>query len=981
MQTSLETIIRESRTEKGDTYYNFGLLHPVPGTLAVDRGAMDRFWLTYCASVYAIHGPIKLRIDSGCAASTEEAAATTAEAADSFDSGDEGKSDGFDLASETDSSVSGHSAPVPPYKQLNPFGIVERSFAQMAVIADIDIKVDEDTPNLPIRELYTAAQAETVISAYQTVLKIIVDRCTDKMLMCVLLEKQPYNEDVGEHSYRKHGFHLHFPNLFMSKEDQQAHLFPRVQQILTQSKVFQNLGFEDSGKLIDRGVYTVNWLLYGSSKKERAEPYKVTAIYDHRMRQLTLTQAFRDYDLFDGDEEPVADKVPDFASNPSKYMPWILSVVPNGRSIAVVKRNLPPAILEKRVRDLKPKRTETELSAEEIKENIETAKTLLPMVSAARARDRNEWMRMGWLLYCISDGNEEGFQLWNTFSSQDDSYDEAVCVREWQNMTKKGIGIGTLRHYAEMDSPDEYKKFKAVKAKSEVRRAIDGSHNNLAKVLYVMFGDQFVCANYSQDIWYQYQGNRWEQIDGGVYLRQKISSDLGALYAEMGKELAHEMLSSKDDTLRPVYQARQKQVQKMILNLCTATYKNNIMKEAREVFYDSSFTRKLDADPYLIGFENGVFDLKLNHFRKGCPTDFLSKSMPFAFPSFTTNDPKVIFVRKFLEQIFVNPAIRRYFMDVSSDVFQGGNHQKIVQFWTGEGNNGKSIVSMLFEKMLGELSIKMNTNVLTGKKPSAGSANADLARTGGGVRLAVFDEPDPGEMINPGPFKHYSGNDTYFARDLYEGGKNCKEIRPMYKMIMICNKLPEFRNMDAATGRRIIVIPFETLFCRPSDPAPEDPIEQIRLKRFPIDESFADKIPDMVPAFCWLLLEHRKTLKGARVIPNEVRVATENYRKKNDFYKAFISERIVDDEQGSVLLRDLYDEFKSWHRESMPNSSPPTRIDVEEHFSRIWGPSQGPTKKWEGHRRRVAADDQQDALELEPIDVGDGLPMSLPGSG
>ena len=50
---------------------------------------------------------------------------------------------------------------------------------------------------------------------------------------------------------------------------------------------------------------------------------------------------------------------------------------------------------------------------------------------------------------------------------------------------------------------------------------------------------------------------------------------------------------------------------------------------------------------------------------------------------------------------------------------EGGaeRHEKKVYLWTGEGDNGKSITQTFFEKMLGELAIKFNTQYFTGKKP------------------------------------------------------------------------------------------------------------------------------------------------------------------------------------------------------------------------------------------------------------------------
>ena len=50
--------------------------------------------------------------------------------------------------------------------------------------------------------------------------------------------------------------------------------------------------------------------------------------------------------------------------------------------------------------------------------------------------------------------------------------------------------------------------------------------------------------------------------------------------------------------------------------------KNNIMTELAEIYYinnnkDKNFTEKLDINNYLIGFNNGVYDLNNFEFREG----------------------------------------------------------------------------------------------------------------------------------------------------------------------------------------------------------------------------------------------------------------------------------------------------------------------------------------------------------------------------
>jgi P4 family phage/plasmid primase-like protien len=392
------------------------------------------------------------------------------------------------------------------------------------------------------------------------------------------------------------------------------------------------------------------------------------------------------------------------------------------------------------------------------------------------------------------------------------------------------------------------------------------------------------------------------------------------------------------------------------------------MDECMEFFYNDRFKQKLDSDPYLIGFQNGIYDLKLDYFRRGMPEDYISQNMPINYKEYSEDSEEVLEVNTFLEQVFPDKSIRKYFLDVSSDLFVGGNHEKTVVFWTGEGDNGKSVTQSFFEQMFGKLSIKLNTNVITGKKPSAGASYPELARAGNGVRRAVLEEPDSDEMINGGIFKHLSGNDTFFARDLFEKGKDITEIKPMFKLTFICNKLPKIRGADKAVWNRVRVIPFESTFC--STGYPQTYEEQLLQKKFPMNKQFSKKIPYLVEAFAWILLQHRIKIKNQpRIEPDKVRIATEIYQKQNDIYRQFMEENIIEDSTKYISVMDLYLLFKEWYRQSLPGHTVPVKNEMEEYFTKSWGIPI--SKKWKGYRQKTLQDeiDKGEAVILYQNDL------------
>lgn len=843
-------------------------------------------------------------------------------------------------------------------------GIAEKPQHYLPVLGDIDIKVRETNDFKFGEEIHTEKHVRDTIEVYQSVLRKIVEGCSDKHLTCVLLEKPLYRQTKNGNTYAKHGFHLHFPYCFLNKVDQEVHLIPRVKEMLKELKTFEDIGFEDSGDMIDKACCKVPWLLYGSRKESGMDPYLVTKVYNSELNEIKLEDAFKSYHLYDMRERAIKIK-----GKVKEYLPRILSIIPYGRDTSEIKHGLISPLKEK---IQERKKSDKEYNKGTLSQNLEIARKLMPMLSDFRAEDRNEWMTIGWILYNIGDGAPEALDIWCEFSARcEEEYDEAVCIYQWERMTKKDITLGTLRYYASVDSPEKYREFKSERATKFIHDSLSGSHNDIAKVLYAEYGDDFMCASIASKVWFQFIGHKWEQIEDGVFLREKISGEIVDRFSKIGKELLTQLAACTDKGEEAMYNARLKQVQKMMGNLKSAPFKNNVMKECMEVFYDKRFREKLDTNPTFFPFNNGVYDLTLNIFRPGRPEDFISKTSPINYIEFDEDDEKILDVHDYLEKVFPDKSVRQYFLDVSSDIFLGGNHQKHVYFWTGEGDNAKSVTQNIFENMLGKLSIKFNTTVITGKKVQSGSANPELARAGGGVRMATLEEPNSDEMINIGILKNLSGNDSYYARDLFEKGKEGREITPMFKLIFICNELPKLKYSDKAVWNRIRVIPFESTFCRQDDPAPETYEEQLRQKRFPMDKDFGAKIPSMVQSFAWVLLKHRLTIRD-RVEPEKVRMATAIYRKQNDTYRQFIEECITEDVGNVLSLIELYAQFKEWFRESLPGRGLPVKDDVEKYFTKLWDdPEKG--KKWRGYRIRTLQDDidNGEAVILDEEDLVD----------
>jgi len=336
--------------------------------------------------------------------------------------------------------------------------------------------------------------------------------------------------------------------------------------------------------------------------------------------------------MYDNNEKPVLIK-----GRVEEYLPRILSIIPYGRMTNEVKSGLALPLNDKMME--KRSKPSDDYTTQSVSDALKISSKLLPMLAQFRSEDRNEWMTVGWVLHNIGGGSSEALEQWMEFSSRaEDKYEESVCVYEWERMSKKELTLGTLHYYASIDSPELYKKWKNEKSDELVIDSLDGSHNDIAKIMYAEYGNEFVCASIANKSWYQFRDHRWEDIEDGIFLRTKISDNIVRKYSNISMELNNKVMSAPDKAEASMHQIRLKQVHKLISNLKCAPFKSNVMKEAQEVFYDRRFKDKLDQNPYLIGFKNGVYDLKLCIFRPGRPEDFISKCIPIDYKEFDESD-------------------------------------------------------------------------------------------------------------------------------------------------------------------------------------------------------------------------------------------------------------------------------------------------------------------------------------------------------
>jgi P4 family phage/plasmid primase-like protien len=830
-------------------------------------------------------------------------------------------------------------------------GLAERPNDYLPVLVDIDLRLDYD-PDIhgdegTLTHFYNFEHIKKMVSIYQDVLKYILDDYTPSDLTCLVLEKsKPYLSTT----VIKNGFHLHFPYLFLSNHDQDIHLIPRIKKRLEEEKIFADINIEHSEDVVDKSCTRNPWLLYGSRKDINLETYSLTHIFNCYAREITLEDAFKNFHLFNSNDEEIPIK-----GKCKYYLPRLLSTNSYNKKIFNVRNDL-----ENYVKKLYIKAEESKYIDENMntQERLDLCKQLLTMISPKRAESYEDWIEMGWILYNVGDGTVDALDLWIDFSSKTskNNFCETKCIHTWNNMKKGNYTVGTLKKYASEDNPEVYNKWKIQIQEKNFSESLNGGHYDLAKCLYDDYSNVFVCASITKDIWYEFKNHRWHIVEKGITLRSKISIELYKKYRKYG-------LSEKNGEPNPedVPEGGKKGKDKILGQLKCATFKDHIMKECRELFYKENFIGKLDSNPNLVCFNNGVLDITTCEFRPGKPEDYCSMSTDYDFRQFEDDDNDILEVKDFLIKIFPDNKLRDYFLEYSAKLLKGGNFAKNFVVMSGEGDNGKSVTIELIEHCLGRYSIKFPTTLLTGKRTASSSACPEVARSRG-VRFAVLQEPDGKDTINGGVLKELTGNDSIYTRGLFSEGF---EFKPMFKLCFICNKLPRLSSEDQAIWNRVRVLEFESKFPKDSSLVPPTFEEQLKRKIFYRDSTFNEKLPFMKQAFMWIMFKKWKQIQkfGSMSEPDQIIRATLNYRENNDFYLQFINEAIIEEridefstspKHNGLNLQEMYTLFVRWLRESFPTTKAPSKNEMRDELIKKLGPTK--MGKWMHHRERNIQD-------------------------
>ena len=779
------------------------------------------------------------------------------------------------------------------------------------LIIDLDFRFNITDAPKKDKHLYSQENLHKIVEEYAIIVQDIFDLTDLKQAQfdIYVLEKDCYSIHEKDPSIIKDGIHIIFPSI-VSRASIQYMIRNNAMEKL--GPTFKEMNcINDANDIIDEAIIERNnWLMYGS-KKQNGLAYKISHVFNVDTATDTITYSSKkDNDL----ELPDTLTLVKLLSIRNKFDETLIKT-----EIQEKAKKLEDEI-EQRRRRMETARNiigEKNNTSKVQHENIEQIIKLVNILSLNRIDNYNDWIRLGW---CLRNIDYRLLNAWDAFSKKSKKYVEGQCESMWDKMKVGGLGVGTLHMWAKSDNAEQYRDIVREDLRELIFQSRSGTHNDVAHVIFHMYRYDYVCTSIKLRNWYEFNNHRWHSCDGGYSLRMKISNEVWREFLAASRDWTQKAMDTGAQQDQTLCQEHAKRMAEISLKLKSTTFKDNLMKECSELFYNQTFETTLDSNLNLICFENGVYDLDTLEFREGRPEDYVSLTTSINYIPNNPSNPILQEINSYFAQVLTKSHIREYVLKLFSTFLHGAIKEQKFYIWTGSGSNSKSLCVEFFEKCFGEYCCKFPITLLTQKRVASNAATSELARAKG-KRFACLQEPSEDEKLNIGLMKELSGGDKILARAIY---KEPVEFKPQFKMLLLCNHLPSVPSDDGGTWRRIRVVEFLSKFV-------DNPIEE---SEFPIDLELSIRMEEWKEAFMSMLIEYFKLYKQEGLHePEEILACTREYKRQNDHLADFIH-NCVDKKEGAFLsLNDAFLELKAWVKDDNINLKMPTKSELDKYLS------------------------------------------------
>lgn len=382
-----------------------------------------------------------------------------------------------------------------------------------------------------------------------------------------------------------------------------------------------------------------------------------------------------------------------------------------------------------------------------------------------------------------------------------------------------------------------------------------------------------------RDLWLTWEG-RWKRDGNGGLVRRAIElSREMLLAAASGPCQSEEDIKRRNAAIKSAMRWGNKSVIAPMLDLSKAFLSIQIP------------VAKIDSDPFLVGAENAVIDLRTGEARPYSREDYITQTLGTHF------DPQATCPRwlRFMEEVFPDEEVRRYVWKAAGYSLTGDMREKCYFFLHGCGDNGKSRFLAALENVVG------NYGEQAGKGLTVSNQRGDYplreAAKIVGKRFVLASETEDRERLNVVVIKNITGGDSMDAAGVYE---RLYTFRPACKIWFAGNHKPSVPDTGPALWARVRLIPFDRVFAQEE-------------KDLDLESKLAAEAPGILN---WLVQGCLLWQKEGLLAPERVVAAVSDYRKEEDTLGDFIEECTAQDLCGSVAHSSLFKKYQEWATEN-----------------------------------------------------------------
>lgn len=249
---------------------------------------------------------------------------------------------------------------------------------------------------------------------------------------------------------------------------------------------------------------------------------------------------------------------------------------------------------------------------------------------------------------------------------------------------------------------------------------------------------------------------------------------------------------------------------------------------------------------------------------------------------------------KFLETTQPNPNIRR-FLQVFHGVGLLGIAVQAVVLNYGTGANGKSTFSEALMRLVGPYGSSLNAESISGQGQARGDqASPDLAKLQG-VRLLQIAELPRGEPLKENLIKSLTGGEKRPVRHLNQG---FFDLVPKFNATMSANDKPLIQGQDVGIWRRVFLIIWNQTIA-----------EGDRREFETMQDEFTAERSGILN---WLVQGALIFLTEGLQQPDEIRAATDEYRKEMDPLESFLEACVKPAPGNKVKASSMFEAYTSW---------------------------------------------------------------------